>query len=288
MSALRDRMIERFGPSAGPWCDALPGILRELSARWRLRLGTEMSGGTACVYRGTGPGGAVVLKLTPDPVIAREEAAALRAWADSPRAAGLLDADLGHGALLIEGLSPGTPLRESATPVALPEIAELVHDLHAVPVPAERLPSLSERLALWFPVFERRRATVARELDGVVLERCRVAAAELVAGDTLLHGDLHAANVLDAGPHRGAVAIDPRPCVGDGTFDVIDWAYDGVCDEAELPDRCAELARLIDGLAPDRLLRWCHVVAPLLAIAGLMRDERGPRTRMLLRLSGTV
>ncbi len=40
----------------------------------------------------------------------------------------------------------------------------------------------------------------------------------------LVHGDLHLSNILDGGPARGLVAIDPRPSCGDRTWDAIDIA----------------------------------------------------------------
>ena len=39
----------------------------------------------------------------------------------------------------------------------------------------------------------------------------------------LLHGDLHLRNVLAGPPGRELVAIDPRACVGDPAFDLVDW-----------------------------------------------------------------
>jgi streptomycin 6-kinase len=39
----------------------------------------------------------------------------------------------------------------------------------------------------------------------------------------LLHGDLHLGNVLDGGPSRGLVAIDPKACLGDPCFDAVDY-----------------------------------------------------------------
>lgn len=55
----------------------------------------------------------------------------------------------------------------------------------------------------------------------------RQLARELAIDDregALLHGDLHPGNVLDGGT-RGLVAIDPRSCVGDPAFDVVDWVF---------------------------------------------------------------
>ncbi len=52
------------------------------------------------------------LKLTPQPLTAREEAEALRAWADTPSVVTLLAVDLAAGALLLENVEPGVPVRQ--------------------------------------------------------------------------------------------------------------------------------------------------------------------------------
>lgn len=67
----------------------------------------------------------------------------------------------------------------------------------------------------------------------------------------LLHGDLHLGNVLDGGPARGLVAIDPRACVGDPCFDAVDYALDGAGHDG-VGNRCAALAP-VAGLDPGRL-----------------------------------
>lgn len=51
------------------------------------------------------------LKVTPAPAIAREETEALHRWAGSPSVVGLLAQDLQAGALLLEDVAPGLPVR---------------------------------------------------------------------------------------------------------------------------------------------------------------------------------
>jgi streptomycin 6-kinase len=70
---------------------------------------------------------------------------------------------------------------------------------------------------------------------------------------TLLHGDLHLCNVLDAGD-RGLVAIDPRACVGDPAVDAVDFAY----AFPDLREGIERMAAVVDG---DRLAAWCAVFA---------------------------
>ena len=56
-------------------------------------------------------GRSAVFKLTPEPDIAATEAAALRARAGCSRVVHLNGTDLEEGALLLEGVVPGTPWR---------------------------------------------------------------------------------------------------------------------------------------------------------------------------------
>ena len=80
--AARERLVSRFGDAAREWCAALPELIGRCCSRWDLRLEDAQSGSTSRVYCGRQHGRReVVLKLTPDLAIAREEAVALRAWA---------------------------------------------------------------------------------------------------------------------------------------------------------------------------------------------------------------
>jgi streptomycin 6-kinase len=86
-AAARERLLDRFGPDAEPWCDGLAGLVAAYCQRWGLELDEALSGGTSRVFLGR-QGGArpVVLKLTPDRSIAESETIALRAWARTPHA----------------------------------------------------------------------------------------------------------------------------------------------------------------------------------------------------------
>jgi streptomycin 6-kinase len=112
-------------------------------------------------------------------------------------------------------------------------------------------------------------------------------AQELAAdGDPgLVHGDLHPANVLLARPARGLVVIDPRPCVGDRTFDVIDWALGRAATATELAERIQRLCALIPDLDGDRLRRWCQATAVINAVQHLYRRPPAATTELALQLA---
>ncbi|MER8185113.1 aminoglycoside phosphotransferase family protein [Kitasatospora sp. NPDC094015] len=263
-AAAAARLVRRFGPGVLGWHRELPGLVTELSRRWGLRVLDAGGGGTARVYRcvRAADGATVRLKLTPDPLIARQEAAALRCWAALPSVVTLLADDPDAGALLLAEVEPGTLLHGAGPRPA--EVGALLAGLRTPVEPPAGLPRLAERTALLFDL--------ARRRDVAVPERCVRAAAEL-AGDgpaALVHGDLHPGNVL-IGPGGRLVAIDPRPCLGDQDFDLVDWAVDGVTDPAGLTARIEELTAVVPDARPDRLLAWCRALAPVLLTPG--RDD---------------
>jgi streptomycin 6-kinase len=121
------------------------------------------------------------------------------------------------------------------------EVAPLIRALHLAPPPLG-FPPLAERVAFIFD-----HLGLSGRDEAVAL------ASEPVA-PVLLHGDLHPANVLDT--DRGLIAIDPRACLGDPAFDVIDWVLRSEHDVAAwaAATRCD----------PERLARWCAFFRPLL------------------------
>lgn len=288
---VRDRLVVRFGTDVLGWCDELPTLVHELAVRWELDLVASGGGGTSrvfrCLQRDTGA--SVWLKLTPEPLIAREEAEALRAWADVPSVVTLLAADLAAGALLLENVEPGVAVRQLAWNA--PEVAALLRDLRVSPPgPGKHsvLRPLSHRIDFLFDLTERRLA--AARANGVVaptvLGQARAAALELAASGPvgLVHGDLHPGNVL-SGPDARMVAIDPRPTWGDPDFDAVDWVLEGVADSAGLEQRVEELAALVPGMSPRRVLDWCRALTTLIAVPRMCGGRDDAETRFLMALA---
>ena len=139
--AARGRLLSRFGDGVREWCAGLPRLVEHYCSQWDLRLEQARSGSTSRVYFGwqraqparparpAQPEREVVLKVTPESSIAREEAAALRAWAATPHAVALLDADPDGGALLLERVRPGTKLWDAGALPPAAEMAELLTGL---------------------------------------------------------------------------------------------------------------------------------------------------------------
>ncbi|MFB6887771.1 aminoglycoside phosphotransferase family protein [Kitasatospora sp. NPDC056327] len=280
---VRERLVARFGPGAGPWCEGLPALVAELAGRWGLVVRAAGGGGTARVFRceRRADGALVWLKLTPDAEVAGQEAAALGAWRGVPSVVRLLAHDgAGSGALLLADVAPGTTLRERGWRPA--EVAALLGALRSVPPAgsALSLPRLEERLEFLFDL-------TGRRAPGVPTAGARALARELTGGGgpvALVHGDLHPANVL-WGPD-GAVAIDPRACLGDPDFDLVDWVLDGVADGAALTARAGALTALVPGADAERVLAWCRATAVLIAAPRVAAGRRDAGTAFLRELAG--
>ncbi|MEU8950864.1 aminoglycoside phosphotransferase family protein [Streptomyces sp. NPDC048489] len=288
---VRNRLVVRFGPGVLAWCDELPGLVSKLAARWNLDPVTAGSGGTSRVFRCVtrDRGTPVWLKLTPDPMIAREETEALKTWAMTPLAVTLLAQDVTIDALLLEAVEPGEQVRERAW--TLPAVAALLRDLRA-PSPAvdehSAVRPLTHRIEFVFDLTGRRLAAADMSSPTALAMLCsaRAAAWELAAGGPvgLVHGDLHPGNVL-SGPGDRLVAIDPRPAWGDPDFDTVDWVLDSATDRTVLDSRIAELAAQVPGMSPDRVLSWCRALAPAIAIPRLCAGRDDAQTLFLTTLA---
>lgn len=233
-------MVRRFGAGVRSWLDGLPSLVAGLCRDWGLEVVRPFSGGTSHTLLCRRAGVPVVLKVTPQPRLSVQEHAALRAWEPSPRMVRVLEADPARGALLLEGLEPGTPASDG------PALLDVLRALH-IPAP-EGFPPLSERVDFVFGVL---RARYPGDHDAAHAKAARLARDRVTP--TLLHGDLHFQNVLDAGA-RGLVAIDPRPCVGDPASDAVDFAY----ASPDLREGIERMSAVVDG---DRLAAWCEVYA---------------------------
>jgi streptomycin 6-kinase len=260
-----------------------------------VRLEQAQSGSTSRIYFGWQrgqPEREVVLKVTPESSIAREETTALRAWAANPQAVSLIDADPDGGALLLERVRPGTKLWDADALPPASEMAELLTGLRAATGDLTgRLPPLSERIEFIFGLIRGRLtgARVAPLVDpGLVTAGHELARSLAQSGPTaLVHGDLHLANILIArqpGQPRRLVAIDPRPCRGDPDFDAVDWVL--APGATQTPDqRAEELCRLVPGLDADRLEAWCRASAIIIVVQHLHNRPPDSRIPFLLQLA---
>lgn len=266
-------MVERFGPWAAAWCDRVPEWIEGLARRWGLRLGPSATRGHTSVvtFCTTAAEEEAVLKVSPEPALGRAETAALGAWQSSRQVPRVLESDPETGALLLEAVPPfgaGEP--------ALERVGHLARGLHAAAgeETLAEFPPLTERVEFIYAFWRGRLQgsglpeQIPRGLFKGSLERAQ----ELASGPgprVLLHGDLHAGNVLDGGSERGLVAIDPRACVGDPAFDLVDWV---LVPGVSRPDHRVEVLSREAGVDREALRRWCGCTAVLVAAVRLVQN----------------
>jgi streptomycin 6-kinase len=295
---VRARLARRFGPEVAGWCAGLPALADDLAVRWGLRLGQAWpKGGTSVVLPcESDDGELLVLKLTPDLKIAADEATALDAWMACRHVVTLHDADLDRGALLLERVLPGTRLADEPDRWPLEEVVPVLSGLWQEPSGlggGSGLPELRERAEFVFEITRRRldlHPAVAGRVPPELVEGSRsLASALAVEGPVrLLHGDLHAGNVLRGGTGRGLVAIDPRPCLGAPAFDAVDWVLADGGGEHAVQQRIDWLAGRVDGLDPGRAWAWCQATAVVIAVTLLISRGEHPAGEEMLVIARTA
>ncbi|MDI3306187.1 MAG: aminoglycoside phosphotransferase family protein [Acetobacteraceae bacterium] len=242
-------------------------------------------GGTgARLFTVEAPAGPAVLKLNLPGQAVQAEADALAGFAGEG-AARLLAADPEEGALLLERLSPGTPLRalaeqddDAATLTAGRAMLALRR-----PPPAG---ALLGQAAGWVRLLDRAIAE-SWPLPRPMLDRAAGLFRELAAdapSSVLLHGDLHHDNILKDGASWRA--IDPRGLAGDPAFEAAALLRNppGSPLLARAARRIAILAE-VTGLDHRRIAGWGYAAA-MLAAAWAVED--GEDTGPWLSAAGTL
>lgn len=202
------------------WLRRLPGEVAALARRWSLRFDAQPFAAATCSFVAIvqrADGSPAVLKLGLPHLEAEHELDGLRFWNGDPTVR-LLDADEAAGALLLERCAPGTPLSARPEPEQDRVIARLLRRLWRVPRAGHPFRPLS--------AMARYRADLALARSGELPDAGFVRAgverwlelARPAAGDVLLATDLHAGNVL-AAEREPWLVIDPKPFVGDATYD---------------------------------------------------------------------
>jgi streptomycin 6-kinase len=244
------------------WLATLPDTIARLSDAWSLSVGEPYQPGGQTAWVGPArdaAGNEVVLKVGWMHAEALHEADGLRAWAGRGAVRVYATAQLDETtALLLELCRPGTSLASQPEESQDVVIAGLLRRLWISPEPGHRFRPLQAMCDRWAREFERKIATRGSRLDpglardGIGLLRSLPATAER---DVLLCTDLHAQNVL-AAEREPWLAIDPKPYVGDPTYDPLQHMLN--CAERLHADPRGLAARLADllELDRDRLLLW--------------------------------
>ena len=267
---------DRFGVvAADRFASMLPDIVGELTCRWQLRVENLLdTGATSAVLAVSGPDGdPLALKLSPDHTFLARQELMLQHLRPTGRVPAVVAA--APGALLLERIDPGTPLDadEATDEATAPDVsswADLVNDLHTTPTDGvpDQLEDRCEDMIERISTRQQRPAVRALVPDGTwarAVDRCR-RLLEDGRDRAVVHGDLHPGNVL-ASDSRGLVAIDPKMCVGDRCYDVMDAVTAGG-DPETMVVRAHQLAHLT-GIDADRVLAWSGVDAVITAISRL-------------------
>jgi streptomycin 6-kinase len=244
------------------WIDGLPRLVAAAARRWSLEVDAPFQPGGAASYVAgarTAGGTAVVLKLGWLHEEALHEIDALALW-NGDGAVRLLDAELQEhtSVMLLEACRPGTRLEDSQlTPLEQDTVlADLLARLWIEPPARHPFRPLEEMCSSWADRFGERLGecpldpVLARA--GAALFRSLPSSA---ARATLLCTDIHPGNIL-ASQREPWLAIDPKPYVGDPTYDALQYLLNFPerleADPLAFADRIAELL----GLDVERLRRW--------------------------------
>jgi streptomycin 6-kinase len=268
----RQRLTARFGSEADAWFGQLPGLLAEAAERWQLELGPAIPRGSvsAVFWCQMADGRRAVLKASPDRARLAFEAAALAAR-PAVHTPAVIAHDARLGVLVIEAIDPGTPLDLSPAYPATGSIAELMGCLHDSGAPDPAYPPAAQRVAYLSgsgATLHDRHPELTALIPPRLYQRGHDLAARLAEHHgpaVLLHGDLTPGNILDGGPGRGLVAIDPAPCRGDPAFDAVDlilWQADALETIQARAQRLAAAA----GQDAGQLYSWCTAFAAMTAL----------------------
>jgi streptomycin 6-kinase len=247
----------------GQWLRKLPGEIEDIAARWSLRLDVpfEPGGQTAWVAPALSPDhGDAVLKVVWRHMESEDEAAGLRAWDGQGAVRVFTDERLSMttAALLLERCRPGNMLKQHREEEQDEVVSALLLRLWRTPAELGPFRPLQAMCDYWVDSFERKLAAGTIQVDpalareGAELFRALPASAE---EDVLLCTDLHAENVLAAEREEWLV-IDPKPFVGDPTYDALQHLLN--CEERLLADPLG-LVRRVAGLLDldaERLRAW--------------------------------
>jgi len=262
-AALRDTCARNDAASA--WLAGLPEVVAELARRWSLRLGPPFEAARAWVAPAErADGTAAVLKLGLPHFEAEHEGDGLRVW-NGDGAVRLFDSEPAQHALLLERLSPGTPLAERARLEQDAVLARLLLRLWRAAVPARPFRPLADMAERWCNEAVARRSGWADA--GLVNEGLRLfeELPRSAPSRVLLATDLHAGNVL-AAQREPWLAIDPKPFVGDAAYDatqhlLFDSRASVLADSDEAIRSFADLLEL----SHERVRLWTFARAALMS-----------------------
>ncbi|MFF9501091.1 aminoglycoside phosphotransferase family protein [Streptomyces sp. NPDC014656] len=280
--------VEREGEAGRTWLAALPAIVAELLGRWGcVPDGEVMHGGVGLVVPVRRRAGErAVLKVSfPHPGNVHEPDAFV-AWGG--RGAVLLhERDDARFAMLLERVRSST-LAEVEDGDEVVTVAGRLNRRLAVPAPPG-LPRLRERADAWEERLRTDSVALPHAVPRRVLDAAVATVRELgrIQPDTLVHGDLHARNVLRA-DREPWLAVDPKGYAGDPAYDGGTLLKSRALTLLGSDDLAGSVRRVLDVFAEaaeldrERVRRWAQFHAVQAAFWGRRHGFRVARGGPLL------
>jgi streptomycin 6-kinase len=293
--------VEREGEIGAAWLAELPGIVDGLLERWEcVPDGEVVHGGVGVIVpvrrRGSGAEPAVMKVSFPHPGNVHEPDA-FTAWRG--RGAVLLyERDDERFAMLLERARTSTLAElKGADEDEVVTVAGRLNRRLAVPAPPGlSLPRLRERADAWEEELRRDAVELTHALPDRVLDAAVATVRELgrVQPDTLIHGDLHARNILRA-DREPWLAVDPKGLVGDPAYDGGTLLKSRALAFLEADDLSKAVHRALDVFADaaeldrERVRRWGQFHAVRAAFHGRRHGFRiargGPRRDWIVQFA---
>ncbi|MFI6653091.1 aminoglycoside phosphotransferase family protein [Streptomyces sp. NPDC050529] len=256
--------VDREGEAGAAWIAGLPGVVDELLGRWDcVPDGEVMHGGVGVIVpvRRRAEESAVLKVSFPHPGNVHEPDAFV-AWGGCG-AVLLHERDDQRFAMLLERVQPST-LAEVEDGDEVVTVAGRLNRRLAIPAPPG-LPRLREQADAWEEQLCKDAKELTHMLPGPVLDAAVATVRDLgrVQPDTLIHGDLHARNILRADREQW-LAVDPKGYVGDPAYDGGMLLKSRALTLLEADDLGRAVQRVVDVFAEaaeldrERVQRWAQ------------------------------
>jgi streptomycin 6-kinase len=279
LSAFTAALRQRVGDEADAWIDGLPDLIADLTARWDLHV--------TATARDVDPFGMTIPARRDDARVQMrlsfpdgwfvDQTRALQAW-DGNGAVRLLEVDE-RGAHLRATPDPGTSLGDERNRSrALRLAADALRQLWIEPL--EEIQSLTAEVRTWVGQMSERYESVHKPFETSLLHEAEQVLRAYMPTQTkmvLLHGDARLDGFVMDGAR--ALAVDPKPLVGEPAFDAAsllrdrphELVDDPVAGTQMLQSRLDQLTDLLD-VGPSRVKGWAYAVA---VDMGLLAYETG-------------
>ncbi|NGO49182.1 aminoglycoside phosphotransferase family protein [Streptomyces ureilyticus] len=276
--------VDREGEAGAAWLAELPRIVGELLRRWEcVRDGEVMHGGVGVIVPVRRPAeGPAVLKVSfPHPGNVHEPDA-FAVWGGRG-AVRLYERDDERFAMLLERARTSTLAEVEDDDEVVTVAGRLSHCL-AVPAPPG-LPRLREQADFWEEQLRLDAEELPHNLPRHVLDTALATVRELgrTQPDTVIHGDLHAGNILRA-DREPWLAVDPKGYAGDPAYDGGTLLKALALRFLQLPDLSKAVRRAVDVFAEaaevdrERARRWAQFHAVETAFHGRRHGFRIARS----------